>query len=101
MTKAKLPPSSSGDAPKKLFEEEGLFVVGTVVNRWKKLLENGLEMVNYQIGDLVVTVYGNGPDYYPVGSHVVVQVRVNVYTTKSGTVKYSLVVPTTHRSGEF
>jgi hypothetical protein len=104
MTRAKSQPSSNANGSEKHSDEpklEGLFVTGVVVNRWKRMLDSGMEVVNYQIGDTVVTVYGSGQNYYPIGAQVTLQVRVSVYATKSGGLRYSLIVPTMHHAGEF
>jgi hypothetical protein len=76
----------------------GLLVRGAILRRWRKTLGNGTEVVNYDVGGVVVTVYR--PDgYYPVGEAVELPVSVSLWQSKAGP-RYSLTMTAT-RDGEF
>lgn len=94
MTRRKSQSQSSSQSPQSPEPDAdyGLYVYGEVVRRWKKVLDNGTVILNYDVSGLVVTAYNPLGEPYALGEVVRLAVQVRAYQTKMGP-RYSLTLP--------
>ena len=95
LPKASKPPSEAAKPA------SGLFLKGCVDRRWRKLMENGSEIVYYEIAGQTMQVFSPNGHYFAIGELVELLVRVSTFTTKGGGVRHNLVAFSQAREGEF
>ena len=64
-------------------------------------MENGSEIIYYEIASQTLQVFSPNGQYFAVGEVVELPVRVSTFTTKGGGVRHNLVAFSQTREGEF
>lgn len=69
-----------------------------MTKRWRKVLDSGTEVVNYDLDGVTVQQYAPDGQYFAIGEFVELPVRVNVYQSKAG-IRYNPVHATKVEGG--